>query len=57
MPGAHFWDLGSALGPMRSNLSMGRAKTAPKSRLQIARVLLGLLGGLGRFAVADFVRC
>src|ERR1035437_7980988 len=32
-------------------------KAAPKSRLQVARVLLGLLGGLGRLTLAGFVRC
>src|ERR1039458_1220198 len=32
-------------------------KAAPKSRLQVARVLLGLLGGLGRLAVAGFAWC
>jgi len=38
--------------------SASRVKAAPKSRLQVARVLLGLLlGGLGRFALAGFVRC
>ena len=35
-----------------------REKAAPKSRLQIARMLLGLLlGGLGRLALAGFIRC
>lgn len=37
--------------------SAGREKAAPKSRLQVARVLLGLLGGLGRLALAGFARC
>ena len=33
-------------------------KAAPKSRLKTARMLLGLLlGGLGRLAIAGFVRC
>ena len=32
-------------------------KTAPKSRLEVTRLLLGFLGGLGRLAVAGFVRC
>jgi hypothetical protein len=31
-------------------------KAAPKSRLQIARVLLDFLGGLGRFSLAGFAR-
>ena len=38
-------------------LSAGREKAAPKSRLQVARVLLGFLGGLDRLALAGFVRC
>src|ERR1019366_9438070 len=33
-----------------------REEAAPKSRLQVTRMLLGLLGGLGRFALAGFVR-
>src|ERR1035437_5412370 len=46
-------------GALRASegLSAGRKKAAPKSRLQVARMLLGLLGGLGRLAVADFARC
>ena len=36
---------------------MGREKAAPKSRLQIAQLLLGVFAGLGRLAVAGFVRC
>ena len=32
-------------------------RAALESRLQVARMLLGLLGGLGRFALAGFVRC
>src|ERR1035441_5395503 len=36
---------------------MSRVRAAPKSRLQVTRVLLGLLGGLGRLALAGFVRC
>jgi hypothetical protein len=42
---------------MRSNISTGREKAAPKSRLQVARMLLGLFGGLGRRALAGYVRC
>ena len=32
-------------------------RAALESRLQVAQMLLGLLGGLGRFALAGFVRC
>jgi len=35
-----------------------REKAAPKSRLQVAQMLLGfLVGGLGRLALAGFNRC
>src|ERR1035437_11122515 len=37
--------------------STDMVKAAPKSRLQVALVLLGLLGGLGRIALAGFDRC
>ena len=37
--------------------SAGREKAAPKSRLQVAPLLLALLGGLGRLAGARLVRC
>ena len=35
----------------------GREKATPKSRLQVARVLLGFLSGLGGLALAGFDRC
>src|ERR1035437_6072719 len=37
--------------------STDMVKAAPKSRLQVARMLLGFLGGLGRRALAGFDRC
>jgi len=37
--------------------SAGIEKAAPKSRLQVVRGLLGLLGGLNRLALAGFDRC
>jgi len=43
--------------PVTEGHSAGREKAAPKSRLQVARMLLGLLGGLGSLALAGFVRC
>ena len=37
--------------------SASRRKAAPKSRLQVAQVLFGFLGGLGRLGIAGFARC
>ena len=43
--------------PVPDGFSAGMERAALESRLQVARMLLGLLGGLGRFALAGFVRC
>ena len=52
------WKRSVAKALTRSGLfSANSAKAAPKSRLQVALVLLGLLGGLGRLARAGFARC
>ena len=48
---------GEGVDPVPKGLSAGIDKTAPKSRLQVARVLLGFLGGLGRLALAGFDQC
>jgi len=48
---------GDGVDPVTEGHSAGREKAAPKSRLQVARVLLGFPGGLGRLALAGFVRC
>src|ERR1035437_7334895 len=37
--------------------SASRRKAAPKSRLQVAQVLFGVLGGLRRLGIAGFARC
>jgi hypothetical protein len=49
--------MAKALIGCRMAFQRAEKKAAPKSRLQVARMLLGLLGGLDRLTLAGFVRC
>ena len=48
--------MAKALTRRRMVFQRAEKEATPKSRLQVARVLLGFLGGLGRVALAGFAR-
>ena len=57
VPGHKEAEGSEGVDPAPDGFSAGIKKAAPKSRLQVARMLLGFLGGLGRLALAGFIRC
>ena len=56
VPGHKEAEGSEGVDPAPDGFSAGIKKAAPKSRLQVARMLLGFLGGLGRVALAGFAR-